>query len=461
MFQVFGNEKFENVVSQLDKDVISKTAPQIKAIIEDARRIIEERTGMKTNDKIIPLGHSKSATFANNFSAYYPEICEANILGGGTFGTLPIDEIALQITPDDEINDSEKFVFANGKVTKKVKQSDLDKIIQEYDNTKRYYQKEITINEDGTYNLPINFPIGIADIEHYRDFSNFPEGKEGYRKALSDMPKMIFIGEQEDTIPGHYAYKDGTTVEGIEVKAGDDISLLEEKLGRSITEIETASMHNRVLEYIAATNTLFGKSSNERLRNYMQLYNLLDMPVQSKIYKGVGHANYEYSTNIEGLDGISSKGIYDSQTLTDDIKLYYNGVMQANIPVLDNTDRAIQISPIPQIIRRYIASGQDVKFLAGVSEAQMINALKKYIDSKTDIREENIDRLYDKISVDEIQTILHTLGKNKIIQDGKNGLDDIMQDRTVRTSIVQKATKMVKENILNKGKILDTSEQQK
>ena len=220
-------------------------------------------------------------------------------------------------------------------------------------------------------------------------------------------------------------------------------------------------MHNRVLEYIAATNTLFGKSSNERLRNYMQLYNLLDMPVQSKIYKGVGHANYEYSTNIEGLDGISSKGIYDSQTLRDDIKLYYNGVMQANIPVLDNTDRAIQISPIPQIIRRYIASGQDVKFLAGVSETQMINALKKYIDSKTDIREENIDKLYDKISVDEIQTILHTLGKNKIIQDGKNGLDDIMQDRTVRTSIVQKATKMVKENILNKGKILDTSEQQK
>ena len=68
LFQVFGNEQFESVVSQLDKDVISKTAPQIKSMIEDARNIIEDRTGMKISDKIIPLGHSKSATFANNFS---------------------------------------------------------------------------------------------------------------------------------------------------------------------------------------------------------------------------------------------------------------------------------------------------------------------------------------------------------------------------------------------------------
>ena len=73
---------------------------------------------------------------------------------------------------------------------------------------------------------------------------------------------MIFIGEQEDTKPGHYAYMDGKTAEGIDVKAGDDISLLEGKLGRPITEIEMASMHNRVLEYIAASNVLFGRSSN-------------------------------------------------------------------------------------------------------------------------------------------------------------------------------------------------------
>ena len=51
---------------------------------------------------------------------------------------------------------------------------------------------EISINEDGTYNLPINFPVGISDIEHYRDLSNFPDGKEGFRKALTKMKsKMV------------------------------------------------------------------------------------------------------------------------------------------------------------------------------------------------------------------------------------------------------------------------------
>ena len=74
-------------------------------MIEDARKIIEDKTGIEISDKVIPLGHSKSATFANNFSTYYPEMCEASILGGGDFGTLPIGEIALQIVPDDKITE--------------------------------------------------------------------------------------------------------------------------------------------------------------------------------------------------------------------------------------------------------------------------------------------------------------------------------------------------------------------
>ncbi len=455
----YGNEQFESVVSQLDKDVISKIAPQIKAMIEDARKIIEDRTGIEIRDKVIPLGHSKSATFANNFSTYYPEMCEANILGGGNFGTLPIDEVALQIVPDNEITDSEKFMIVNGRITKKIAQCDFDRIIQEYNDTKRDYQRKITINDNGTYNLPMNFPVGIADIEYYRDFSNFPDGKEGYRKALLDMSKMIFVGEQEDTKPGHYAYMNGTTVEGIDVKAGDDISLLESKYGHPITGIEIASMHNRVLEYTAASNVLFGRSLNERLRSYMELYSLLNMPVQSKIYEGVGHANYEYSNDIEGLDGISSKSIYDSQILKKDISVYYNGAIQGSIPMLDDTDRATQISPIPQLIRRYIASGKNVKFLSGVSEKQMMNALKRYIDAQSHLEYKNIDRVYDTISVSEITNILQTLGRNKVVQDGKSGLNDCMQDGTVRISTEQEATRMVKETVLNKEKVLDETEQ--
>ena len=170
----YGNEQFNRVVSQLDKDVISQTAPQIKAMIEDARRIIEERANVKISDKVIPLGHSKSSTFANNFSSYYPEMCEASILGGGDFGTLPVDKIALQIVDDTEIKENEQFSLINGVVTKRITRADFDRIMQEYNDTKRDYQDEITLNEDGTYNLPMNFPVGISDIEHYRDLSDFP-----------------------------------------------------------------------------------------------------------------------------------------------------------------------------------------------------------------------------------------------------------------------------------------------
>ena len=214
------------------------------------------------SDKVIPLEHSKSSTFANNFSSYYPEMCEASILGGGDFGTLPVDKIVLQIVDENEITENEQFSLINGFVTRRITRADFDRIMQEYNDTKRDYQDEITINEDDTYNLPINFPVGISDIEHYRDLSEFPDGKEGFRKALTSMNKMIFIGEQEETRPSHFAYKDGVTKDGIEVNAGDDIAILEGKLGRPVTEIEIASMHNRILEYIAASNSLFGRSSN-------------------------------------------------------------------------------------------------------------------------------------------------------------------------------------------------------
>lgn len=456
----FFSDEFGKTESQLDKDVIEKTAPQIKAMIEDARKIIEERSGIEISDKVIPLGHSKSATFANNFSAYYPEMCEASILGGGDFGTLPVDKIVLQIVDDNQITENEQFSLINGIVTKRITQADFDRIMQEYNDTKRDYQDEITINEDETYNLPMNFPVGISDIEHYRDLSVFPDGKEGYIKELMSISKMIFVGEQEETRPGHYAYKDGITKEGTKVKAGDDINILKDK-GISVDGIEVASMHNRVLEYIAASNVLFGRSSNERLNSYMQLYSILDMSVQSKIYEDVGHCRYNYSKEKEKEPkGIFSKSIYESDILKKDISLYYTGAISGEIPQLDDTKRAEMISPIPQLVRRCIAAGYDMRFLEEKLPKDMIGIFQKHTE-KDKLVGENIDRVYDEMSADDIYAEFQKLREKEIIQEGKNGLVDCMKDDKVRVSTEQDAAKTVKEAILGKEKLVDKTAQEK
>lgn len=402
----YNNEQFRNVASQLDKGVVNYVAPQIKAIIEDAAKLIKGQANVTVDNKVILLGHSKSADFANNFSTYYPEMCEACILGGGNFGTIPLSEIVLEVVPDERITDNEKFYIKNKTVTKRVAQQDIDKIASEYSQMNYTLKKKIDANGNAQYYLPLNFPLGIADIENYRGFSSFPNGKSDYRKYLSSIPKMVFVGENEDIKPGHYAYRDSVTTEGISVQAGEDILLLSKKLGRIASKIEPASMHNRVLEYINTISVLFGRSTNERLINYMQLYDLLDAPIQSKIYAGVGHTDYRYSDEIDDLDGFSSNGIYRSRPLKNDIALFCNNVINGGCLKLSDEGRANQISPIPQLIRRYIASGNSTELLRGVSEGQMMQSLQKYIGSKADLRGKNIFRVYDNLSASEISSIL-------------------------------------------------------
>lgn len=75
--------------------------------------------------------------------------------------------------------------------------------------------------------------------------------------------------------------------------------------------------------------------------------------------------------------------------------------------------------------------------------------------------DKNLDRVYDTISVSEIEKILKTLEKNEIVQIGKNGLDDCMQDTTLRISTEQEATRVLKETVLGKEQVLDETEQQK
>lgn len=73
----------------------------------------------------------------------------------------------------------------------------------------------------------------------------------------------------------------------------------------------------------------------------------------------------------------------------------------------------------------------------------------------------NLDRLYDGLSVSDIEAIFNTLEMPNKAQSGKNGLDDCMQDGLVRTSIEQEATKAVIDIKLSQDKELNKSDLQK
>ena len=100
--------------------------------------------------------------------------------------------------------------------------------------------------------------------------------------------------------------------------------------------------------------------------------------------------------------------------------------------------------------------GKDLSFLSGITEEQIRVAIDKYTSNSGD---RNIDRVYDELSVDEIDTIFKSIEKSKGTIDGKSGLDDCMQDDKVIVSTEQGATQTVKNAVLNKDKVLDVNQQ--
>ena len=102
--------------------------------------------------------------------------------------------------------------------------------------------------------------------------------------------------------------------------------------------------------------------------------------------------------------------------------------------------------------------GKDLSLLSGVSEKQIRTAIDRYTSILSD---RNIDRVYDELSVDEIDTIFGTIEKTKETPDGKNGLEDCLDDESLRISKEQEATKVVKDAVLGKEQSIEEIEQQK
>lgn len=96
--------------------------------------------------------------------------------------------------------------------------------------------------------------------------------------------------------------------------------------------------------------------------------------------------------------------------------------------------------------------------LSGVSEEQIRTAIDRYTSNSSD---RNIDRVYDELSSDEIDTIFRTIEKAKETPDRKSGLEDCLNDESLRISTEQEATKVVKETVLGKEKSIEETEQQK
>lgn len=427
----YGNEGFSKVASQLDRDRVVEIAPQIEAIIKDAKMIVEKsKNGIKLHDEIICYGHSKSSTFANNFSTINPQMVKAVILGGTEEITLPVDEISLEIVPDEEILDDEKFKRVDGKIVKRVTKAEFEQIQSEYNKDKKPSWKDIFRNEDGTYNLPMNFPLGIADIENYIDLSIFEGGKEGYRKLLTNIPRMLFVGEHEEMVSGHYAYNDAKLSNGAVIRAGEDMN----KNEINSIEVERASMHNRILEYYDATRILFGKSANERLKNYMQLCELLEIPIQSKIYKGVGHVD-----------------INKSQELRVDVKKYYDGIKFGKIPELDDDGRAESMSPIHQLVRRYMVSktqeeyDRKDEYMKKSSKKELQKKIEKSLRISGKGGHFNIDRVYDNITTEELEELFEERNAGEKQVFSKNDIKKISLPRGVKGK--EKAKIHVKKDI--------------
>ena len=102
--------------------------------------------------------------------------------------------------------------------------------------------------------------------------------------------------------------------------------------------------------------------------------------------------------------------------------------------------------------------GKDLSLLSGVTEKQIKTAIDSFISN---LDNTNIYRAYDELSVDEIDSIFKSIEKLKETSKGKSGIEDCLNDDSLRISTEQEATKVVRETVLGKEKSLKETEQSK
>lgn len=274
----------------------------------------------------------------------------------------------LRIVDESQKKADEKFEVVKGIPVKSITAQEYSEILNEYNQNKKPYQREITRNEDGTYSLPMNFPVGLADIEQYVDMSSFKGGKEEFIQTFAKIPRMYFIGENEEEKEGHFAYSDGRLQNGTTYKSGVDLDSVEDgKKASELYDTEKASMHNRVMDYIAVNRILFGQGKNDKWNNYIELAEQLGMNAQSKIYKDVGHVD-----------------IGKSEAFKKDSGEFYTAIDSGEEFVLGDNDRASEVNPIYQLKRRFLVSRSKEEY---DSKVEYINKIPN------ELLEQSIDEL--------------------------------------------------------------------
>lgn len=164
-----------------------------------------------------------------------------------------------------------------------------------------------------------------------------------------------------------------------------------------------------------------------------------------------------YSEIAEELSGISSKAAYSSKKLKKDLASYYQGATNGEVSQLDDIERADRVSPVPQLVRRFLAVSCDKlkekrKLLAGKNEEDIMQAVEQIIAEKGIPEGANMDRIFDNLTQEELEQAFIRISGNEEKQDitqpaeGKSGLDDALEDpKTTRTS-VKAATRVAREN---------------